>query len=134
MAADLHFPINLCGPSGLFPYRCEQRSEINRAHFFRRLRSSGRTRESEREKRNLDYRREIVNYLLYKQFQKWNWRCRFSENALILTFPPRGEGTNLAPSLPPGRDGHASASASEGTGMVHLGRGGVRVPDFYNHF
>ena len=70
MAADLHFPINLCGPGGLFSYRREQRSEINRAHFFRRLCSSGRTRGSEREKRNLDYRTEIVNYLLYKRFQK----------------------------------------------------------------
>ena len=32
---------------------------------------------------------------------------------------PRGEGTTSPPSLPRGRDGHASAS--EGTGMVHLG-------------
>jgi hypothetical protein len=63
MAADLHFSINFRSPDGLFFDRGEQRSEINRADFFRRLGSSGRASGSEREKRNVDYRTEIVIYL-----------------------------------------------------------------------
>jgi hypothetical protein len=60
MVTDLHVPINFRGPGGLFFNRCEQRSETNREDFFRRARSSGRAGGSKREKRNVDYRTEIV--------------------------------------------------------------------------
>lgn len=54
------FPLIFRGPGRLFLNRCKQRSEINRADFFRRPRSSGRAGGSKREKRNLEYRTEIV--------------------------------------------------------------------------
>ena len=60
MAADFHVPINFRGLGGLFFSRRKQSSEINRADFFRRPRSSDRAGGSKREKRNLEHRTEIV--------------------------------------------------------------------------
>ena len=59
-ALDERQQFRIRGSGGLFFNWCKQRSEINRADFFRRPHSSGRAGGSKREKRNLDYRTEIV--------------------------------------------------------------------------